>query len=74
MGMDIKDKIEELASGLRKDPALLKSFRADPVRTLEKLTGVNLPDEQLQPLAAGIKAKLAAADLGEKLDDLKKLF
>ena len=74
MSIDIKAKIEELAAKLQKDPALLQSFQKDPVKTLEKLTGVDLPDDQLKPLVAGIKAKLAASDLGGKLDGLKKLF
>ena len=74
MRMDIKAKIEELAAKLQKDPALLQSFQKDPVKTLERLTGVDLPDEQLQPLVTGIKAKLAASGLGEALGGLKKLF
>ena len=74
MRMDIKAKIEELAAKLQKDPALLQSFQKDPVKTLERLTGVDLPEEQLQPLVTGIKAKLAASGLGDKLDGLKKLF
>ena len=74
MSIDVKAKIEELADKLQKDPNLLKSFQAAPVKTLEKLTGVDLPDEQLKPLVAGVKAKLAASDLGGKLDGLKNLF
>ena len=74
MSIDIKAKIEELAVKLQKDPALLQRFQSDPVKTLEQLTGVDLPDEQLKPLIAGIKAKLAASDLGEALGGLKKLF
>ena len=74
MSIDIKAKIEELAAKLQKDPALLQSFQKDPVKTLEQLTGVNLPEEQLQPLVTGIKAKLAAADLGDKQRALKKLI
>ena len=74
MSIDVKAKIEELADKLQKDPNLLKSFQAAPVKTLEKLTGVDLPDEQLKPLVAGVKAKLAAADIGGALDGLKKLF
>ena len=74
MSMDIKASIEELAAKLRKAPALLKRFQDDPVKTLEELTGVDLPDEQLQPLVTGLKAKLAASDLGEALGGLKKLF
>lgn len=74
MNFDVKAKIEELVGKLQKDPALLKSFQSDPVKTVEKLLGVDLPDDKLQPLVSGIKAKLAAADIGDKLGGLKKLF
>ena len=74
MSIDIKAKVEELAAKLQQDPALIKSFQQDPVKTLERLIGADLPDEQLQPLVTGIKAKLAASGLGGALDGLKKLF
>ena len=66
--------IDELVGKIQKDPAMLKSFQDDPIKTVEKLAGVDLPDDQLKPLVAGIKAKLAAGSLGDKLDGLKKLF
>ena len=74
MSFDVKAKIDELVGKLQKDPAMLKSFQDDPVKTVEKLVGIDLPDDQLKPLVAGIKAKLAAGDLGGKLEGLKKLF
>ena len=74
MSFDVKAKIDELAGKLQKDPAMLKSFQDDPIKTVEKLAGVDLPDDQLKPLVAGIKAKLAAGDLGGKLDGLKNLI
>lgn len=74
LNIDIKAKIDELVKKLQNDPALLKSFQGDPVKTLEKMTGIDLPDEQLKPLVAGIKAKLGTAQLGNALDGLKKLF
>ena len=74
MSFDVKAKIDELVGKLQKDPAMLKSFQEDPIKTVEKLAGVDLPDDQLKPLVAGIKAKLTASDLGGKLEGLKKLF
>lgn len=74
MSIDIKAKIDDLTARLQKDPALLQSFQKEPVKTLEGLIGVDLPDDQLQPLVTGVKAKLAASDLGNKLGGLKKLF
>ena len=74
MNFDVKAKIEELVEKIQKDPALLKRFQSDPIKTVEGLLGVDLPDEKLQPLVAGIKAKLAAGDIGDMLGGLKKLF
>ena len=71
---DIKEKVDELAKKLQEDPALLKNFQSDPIKTLEQLTGVDLPEQQLQPLITGIKAKLGAGQLGNALDGLKRLF
>lgn len=74
MNFDVKAKIEELVEKIQKDPAKLKSFQKDPIKTVEGLLGVDLPDEKLQPLVTGIKAKLAAGDIGDMLGGLKKLF
>lgn len=71
---DGKEKVEEIVQKLQKDPALLKRFQTDPIQALEKLLGMDLPDDQLKPLVAGVKAQLAASDIGGKLDGLKKLF
>ncbi len=70
MSFDVKAKVEELVGKVQKDPATLKDFQDDPIKTVEKLLGVDLPE----PLVAGIKAKLAAAGLGGKLEGLKNLF
>lgn len=74
MNFDVKAKIEELAGKIQKDPALLKKFQGDPIKTVEGLLGVDLPDEKLQPLVTGLKAKLAAGGIGGKLAGLKNLF
>lgn len=74
MEFDVKGKIEELAQKVKSQPELLQKFQKEPVKTIEGLLGVDLPDEQLKPLVAGIQAKLAAGDLGDMLGGLKKLF
>lgn len=74
LNFDLKSKVEETVKKLQGDPALLAKFQKEPVKTVEGLLGVDLPDDQLQPLVAGIKAKLTAGDIGDKLGGLKKLF
>lgn len=74
LNFDVKGKVEEVVEKLKADPALLKSFEKEPIKTIERLLGVDLPDQQLEPLVAGIKAKLTAAEIGGALEGLKKLF
>ena len=74
LNFDLKAKAEEIVEKLKKDPALLKRFQDDPIKTLETLTGIDLPDEQLKPVVAAVKAKLATADLGDVLGAVKGLF
>ncbi len=74
LNFDLKPKIEEAVKKLQSDPALLQKFQKDPIKAIETLFGVDLPDEQLKPLVAGIQAKLAASDIGSKLEGLKNLF
>ncbi len=74
LNFDLKAKVEEAVKKLQNDPALLKRFESDPVKAIESLFDVDLPDEQLKPLVTAIQTKLAASDLGDKLKDLKKLF
>ncbi|MBQ4347717.1 MAG: hypothetical protein IJC39_04655, partial [Firmicutes bacterium] len=72
--MDIKAKIEELVEKIKGNPTILAKFRTDPVAVIEELVGVDLPNEQLQGLANGVKAKLDIDKLGESLGGLGGLF
>ena len=72
--MDIKEKIEELVGAISKDKALLEQFKKDPVKAVEKLLGVDLPDDIIEKVVAGVKAKLTLDKLDDAADFLKKLF
>jgi len=72
--MDIKEKIGELVEKITKDPALLKQFEKDPVKAVEKLLDVDLPDDMIEKVVDGVKAKIAADKLGGAVGALKKLF
>ena len=68
--MDIKAKANELVEKIQQNPALLKQFRENPVQVLETLLGVDLPDDQINQLAALIKAKLDLDKAGALLGGL----
>ena len=68
--MDIKAKIEEIVKKLQSDKALQDAFRKDPVKALESLLGVDLPDDQINAIINGVKAKLDLDKLSGALGKL----
>ena len=72
--MDIKATIEKTVKKLMDNPALLKKFEKEPVKVIEELIGVDLPDDVVEKLIDGIKVKLAATKVGDALEGLGKLF
>ena len=72
--MDIKAKIEELVGKIKSDKNLQAKFRKDPVATVEQLLGVDLPNDQIEKLVSGIKAKVGLDDLGDVLGGLGNLL
>ncbi|MBQ4354584.1 MAG: hypothetical protein IJC71_06790 [Clostridia bacterium] len=63
----IKEKIEEIVEKLKEDKDLLAQFKTNPIKIVEKLIGIDLPDETIEKIIDGVKAKIAI----DKLDDLK---
>ena len=74
MAMDIKKKIEELVEKIQKNPALLKKFNTEPVKVVEELVGIDLPDELIEKVVDGVKAKITMDKVGDALGALSGLF
>lgn len=72
--MDIKAKINELVEKIKNDPQILAEFKEEPVMVIEKLLGVDLPDDLIEKVVEGVKAKITADRLAEGLSAIKKLF
>lgn len=68
--MDIKAKIEELVNKIKSDKNLLAKFQKDPVSTVEELLGIDLPNDQVEKIVEGIKAKIDLDKLGGMLGGL----
>ena len=72
--MDIKEQIESIVEKLQKDKALQAQFKKDPVKAVEKLLGVDLPDDMVDTVVAGGKAKLSLDDVSGIVGNLKKFL
>lgn len=68
--MDIKAKIDELTDKIKGDKNLMKKFQENPISAIEELIGVDLPNDQLEGLADGIKAKIKLDHIGDALGGL----
>ena len=61
----IKKKAEELVKKIQSDPALLKKFKENPIKVVEDLIGIDLPDDQINAVIKAIKAKLELDDVAD---------
>ena len=68
--MDIKKKIEEIVSKLKNDKNLMAKFEKNPTAVIEEYVGIDLPDDQVNQLIEGIKAKISLDKLGGALGGL----
>ncbi len=62
---EAKGIIEKAATTAKNDPDFAARFAKEPVKTLEELTGFDLPDDQINPIIEGIKSKIAGGSLAE---------
>ncbi len=72
--MEIREKIEEVVRKLLADKNLLEKFEKNPARVIEDLLGVDLPDDLVNQVIEGVKAKINLEKVGDALDMLGSLF
>ncbi|MBQ4061315.1 MAG: hypothetical protein IJD14_00480 [Christensenellaceae bacterium] len=74
MAFDLKAKIEEITEKIKSDKELQAQFKTEPIKAVEKLLNVDLPDDMIEKVVAGVKAKMTADKAGDLLGGIKKLF
>ena len=73
--MEIKEYISKVIERVTQDGALRTQFqKSSPIKAVEQVLGVDLPEEALEKIVQGVKAKLSADQLSGAVDALKKLF
>ena len=56
--MDVKEQIKTAVDKITKDKKLQEQFQKEPVKALESVLGVDLPDDAINQVVQGVKAKL----------------
>ena len=68
--MNIKKMIENLLEEIQKDGKLGEQFEKEPVKVIEKIVGKDLPDDVVEKIVDGVKAKVGMDKVGNALDML----
>ncbi|MGN1110523.1 MAG: hypothetical protein ACI4QY_02640 [Oscillospiraceae bacterium] len=72
--MDIKAKIDEVVAKIKADENFAQKFKTEPIKAVEEVLGVDLPDDIIQKIIDGVKAKINLSGVAEKLGGLGNLF
>lgn len=72
--MDVKELITKAVDKITKDKKLQEQFQKEPVKALESVLGVDLPDNVVNQVIDGVKAKLTVDKVSGAVDSLKGLL
>ena len=65
---DVKAKVDELVKKISSEKDLARKFVKNPVKTVEDLLGVDLPDEAVKKVVEGVKEKVSLEKINALLD------
>lgn len=73
--MDIKEQINSIVTKLSTDETLLKKFKKNPTSVVKTLLGkIDLTDDIIEKIVAGVKAKLGISDASGLISKISGLF
>lgn len=72
--MDIKEHISKIVEEVSKNPNIKDQFEKEPVKVVEKIIGIDLPDDIVMKIVDGAKAKLTMDSVSKAADTLKGIF
>lgn len=68
--MDIKEKIEEIVEKVKGNKDFAAKFKDDPIKAVESVVGIDIPDGAADKIVDGVKAKLKGDKIADKVDDI----
>lgn len=68
--MDIKAKIDEIVNKVKNDKDFAAKFQKEPVKAVEDIIGIDLPDDVVNNVIDGVKSKVSFDGIANKLGGL----
>lgn len=69
--MDVKEQIKKAVEKISKDKNLLEQFQKEPAKALKSVLGIDLPEDMVDQVIQGVKAKLTVDKASDALGALK---
>lgn len=55
---ELKVKVEEIVNKIKNDGDFANKFQENPVKAVEGVVGIDLPEDQINGIVQGVKAKI----------------
>ena len=62
--MDIKNEINKIIDKIKNDKKFASKFKDDPIKAVEGVIGVDLPDKEIEKVVTAVKTKLKLDESG----------
>ncbi len=66
--MDVKGQINKIVEEISKNPNIKEEFEKEPVKVIEKVIGIDLPDDVVMKIIDGVKAKMTIDGVSKAAD------
>ena len=66
----MQEKIDSIIKKINEDPSFKEKFTNEPIKAVEELLGIDLPEEQINQIIDAVKAKLKTTDVVDKIKGL----
>ena len=71
---NLKKKIDEIVKKIKEDKGFAKKFKSNPIKAVEDVLGIDLPDDQINKVIEGVQAKITLDNAGELFSKAKGLL
>lgn len=72
--MDVKKMINQIVDSVKDNASTREQFEKEPVKVIEKVLKIDLPDDIVNKIIDGVKAKLTLDSVSDAASSLKGLF
>ena len=66
----MKEKIDSIIKKINEDPSFKEKFAKEPIKAVEELLGIDLPEEQINQIIDAVKTKIKTTDVVDKIKGL----